>query len=307
MSMKPLLVICPGLMKSGTTSLYFHFYKSYLLHFGHGKEHYYLNNIYQNDYSCEKKFKNNFLNEKFFMFKENYQFKSFEPYYKERTLENYKNYFLEIYEYYVSKKQMFYGVADFSQSYQTLTLDQIKHFRDYITEYFDVKIIQMVRDPIRRLYSYCNMVAGKEKAKEYFYHLLTDKKEYHYYSKICSNFMQNWSIDIWGVSNSSVFVYEKIFNADDDTELNFMCQFLNLPYVPIDKLEIEIPGNYSSKLTDDDIKFAKEKLRQEYAYFHRTQKFLPEQWECDDKWNIDSVKYHNIPSNHSINPVDLFP
>lgn len=304
--MKPLLVICPGLMKSGTSSLYFHFYQSYLLHFGHGKEHYYLNNIYQENYSCEKQFKNNFLTEKFFTFKEHHEFKSFEPYYRERTLENYKNYFLEIYEYYVSKKQMFYGVADFSQSYQSLSLDQIKHFRDYITEYFDVKIIRMLRDPIQRLYSYCNMVVGKEKAKEHFYHLLSDQQEYQYYSKINSTFIKNWSSDLWGTLNSSIFIYEEIFKGDTDCELKNLHEFLNLPYLPIDKSSIKIKGEYANKLTKEDIAFAKEKLRQEYASFHRTQKVIPSQWEYADQWNIDSLNYQNIQQNHLLNPVDFY-
>jgi hypothetical protein len=303
--MKPLLVICPGLMKSGTSSLYFHFYKSYQLHFGHGKEHYYLNNIYQNDYSCEETFKTNFLTEKFFTFKENHKFECFEPYYKERTLENYKNYFLEISEYYVSQKEMFYGVADFSQSYQSLTLDQVKHFRDYITEYFNVKIIRMVRDPIRRLYSYCNMVVGKEKAKEYFYHLLTDKLEHAYYSKIYSTFMEKWNTDVWGINQASVFAYEKIF-SNDDTELQSMYQFLNIPYVPIDLTCHKIKGEYGDILTDEDIEFAKLKLRQEYAYYHNTQKMLPETWHYANQWNIDCVKYRNINSQYQLNPVEYY-
>lgn len=301
--MKPLLVICPGLMKSGTSSLYRHFYTSYLLHFGHGKEHYYLNNIYQNDYSCEEYFKENFLTEKFFTFKENHQFKSFEPYYRERTLENYKNYFLEIYEYYVNQKNMFYGVADFSQSYQSLSLDNIKHFRDYITEYFDVKIIRMVRDPIKRLYSYCNMVAGKEKSKEYFYHLLTDKNEYSYYSKININFMSNWSPDIWGRGNSSVFFYEKIFIEDTD-EFENLHEFIGVPYLPLDKNVVEIKSDYKDKLEEEDIEFAKLKLRQEYAYFHRKNKLLPDTWEFSEQWNVDSVKYNDLHNQYFINPME---
>jgi hypothetical protein len=301
---KPLLVICPGLMKCGTTSLYKHFYTSYLLHFGHGKEHYYLNNIYQNDYSSEEYFKENFLTEKIFTFRENHCFKSFNHYYKERTLENYKNYFLEISEYYVDQKQMFYGVADFSQSYQSLSLDQIKHFRDYIVEYFDVKIIRLVRDPVRRLYSYCNMVVGKEKAKEYFYHLLTDKEEYAYYSKINSKFIFNWSSDIWGTKISSVFVYENIFNHESD-EIEKLHEFIGIPYLPIDRNNIEIKTDYKDKLTPEDIDFAKLRLKQEYASFHLTQRMLPNSWEYSEYWNYESVHFEPIVSNYKINPVDL--
>lgn len=299
--MKPLLVICPGLMKSGTTSLYFHFYEKYLLHFGHGKEHYYLNNIYQEDYSCENFFRDNFLNEKFYAFKENHQFKSFEPYYKERTLENYKNYFLEIYEYYVLKKNMFFAVADFSQSYQSLSVDNVKNFRDYITQYFDVKIIQMVRDPIRRLYSYCNMVAGKSNAKEYFYQMLTNENEY--YSSIYSNFINTWGKSIWGNTASEIFIYEKIFKSTEDYELKRMYEFLNLPYYPINKDIIKMNGGYENDLTEDDITFAKEKLRFDYAVFHRKHKVLPDTWEYSNVWNVDSVEYSDLHTNHSVNPL----
>jgi hypothetical protein len=302
--MKPLLVICPGLMKSGTTSLYFHFYEQYLLHFGHGKEHYYLNNIYQNDYSCEDKFKNNFLTEKFYTFKENHTFKSFEPYYKERTLENYKNYFLEIYEYYVTTKNMFYGVADFSQSYQVLSLDHVKQFRDYITEYFNIKIVRMTRDPVRRFYSYCNMVYGKDDAKKYFYELLTDEKEYFYYSKINKNFIQNWNTSVWGTEHSDMFFYESMFKSDDQSELKRLHKFLGIPYLPIDSNRVEIKGNYREALTEEDIAFGREKLRKEYVFYYETLSYLPDQWEHAKGWNIDSAKYSNLDANYHINPID---
>jgi len=304
--MKPLFVICPGLMKSGTTSLFLHFYNSYLLHFGHGKEHYYLNNIYQNNYDYENKFRNNFLTEDFFTFKENHKFNTFKSYYQERTLENYKNYFLEIWEYYVSHKQMFYGVADFSQSYAALSLDNIKHFRDYITEYFDVKIIRLVRDPIRRLYSYCNMVAGKEKAKEYFYEILTDKDKYYFYSKINSTFIANWNSEVWGDENTTVSVYERIFNKNTNYELERLSEFLNIPYLPIKKEVNILEGIYKDQLDQEDIEFAKEKLRQEYAFFHNTQKVLPSSWEYADQWNIDSLDFRNIQNNYNINPIDHY-
>ena len=299
--MKPLLVICPGLMKSGTTSLYHHFYTSYLLHFGHGKEHYYLNNVYQNDHSCEQYFKENFCSEKFFTFKENHQFKSFKSYYQERTLENYKNYFLEISEYYVSHKKMFYGVADFSQSYQSLSLDQIKHFRDYITEYFDVKIIRMIRDPITRLYSYCNMIVGKEKSKEYFYKVLNDP----YYLTINTNFIENWSSNLWGINQSEVFIYENIFKGNDQ-HLQLLHEFIGIPYAPMNKKDIKLKSNYQEALNDDDIKYAKLKLRQEYAYFHNTQKLLPDSWSYANQWNIDCVKYRNLSSQYQLNPVEYY-
>jgi len=302
---KPLLVICPGLMKCGTTSLYKYFYTSYLLHFGHGKEHYYLNNIYQDDCSNEKLFKENFLTEKFFTFKENHCFKSFEPYYKERTLENYKNYFLEIFEYYVTQKKMFYGVADFSVSYQSLSLDNIKHFRDYITQYFDVKIIRMVRDPIRRLYSYCNMVTGKENAKKHFYHLLTDKEKYSFYSRTYSTFLPNWDTSIWGVNQSCIIAYENIFGDSEDA-MKRLHEFIDVPYFPINKQENIIKSEYQEELTPEDIEFARLKLRQEYAFFHNTQKILPSTWEYAKDWNYESLDFRNLQSNRSINPVDFY-
>jgi hypothetical protein len=282
-----------------------HFYTSYLLHFGHGKEHYYLNNIYQNEYSWEKKFKENFLSEKFFTFKEHHEFKSFKPYYEERTLENYKNYFLEISEYYVTQKKMFHGVADFSVSYQNLSLDDIKHFRDYITQYFDVKIIKMVRDPVRRLYSYCNMVYGKEKAKKYFYNLLTDPNEYSFYSKTYQNFLSSWDANIWGVNQSCVIAYEDIFGDLGDIA-KYLHEFIGVPYLPIDKQTILIKSEYQEELTSEDIEFARIKLRQEYAYFHRTQKVLPSTWEYAKDWNYESLDFKNIQSNRSINPVDFY-
>jgi len=304
--MKPLLVICPGLMKSGTTSLYHHFYTSYYLHFGHGKEHYYLNTVYRNDRSCEHEFKKNFLSEKFFTFRENHQFKSFEPYYKERILENYKNYFLEISEYYVSQKKMFYGVADFSQSYATLSLDDVKHFKDYISEYFDVRIIMMLRDPVKRLYSYCNMVAGKDKAKEYFYHILTDKLEYNYYSNLYFDFTSKWGFDFWGANHSKLFFYEKIFSNHDTQEFEKMNTFLGLPQHLINQQTYCIRGDYQNNLTEEDILFAKEKLRREYAHIHMIMGYLPDTWEYASDWNVDCFRYSNLNANYNISPTEHY-
>ena len=301
--MKPLLVICPGAIKSGTTSLYDHFYTSYLLHFGHGKEHYYLNNIYRNKYAWEEEFKHNFLSEKFFTFRENHTFKSFEPYYKQRTLENYKNYFLEIYEYYVSHKKMFYGVADFSQSYADLSSDQVKHFRDYITEYFDVKIIIMIREPVHRFYSYCNM--NSKNAKDFFYKTLNEGKDSQL--NLYERLFETWaSSQIWGENNHTFVCYENLFGDNNSSikEISSLYRFLNIPQGPcIKRNKSLIKGIYQTQLSKDDIEFAKNKLRQEYTSFH-TRDLLPNHWEYADTWNIDCVKYENL--NKQLNPVEYY-
>jgi len=69
---------------------------------------------------------------------------------------------------------------------------------------------------------------------------------------------------------------------------------------------VKIKGNYANKLTEEDIEFAKEKLRQEYAFFHNTQKLLPNQWEYANEWNVDCLNYRNIQQNHSLNPIDFY-
>jgi hypothetical protein len=145
------------------------------------------------------------------------------------------------------------------------------------------------------------MVVGKEKAKDYFYQLLTDKNEYEYTCKIMASFNYKWSNQIW--KYSSIFVYENIFSSDD-TELKNLHDYLNIPYLPLDRSKIAIKGDYRDKLTDKDIRFAKEKLRQEYAHFHRTEKVLPDQWEYSSEWNLDSLKYMNIQSNYNDKPYE---
>jgi hypothetical protein len=278
--MKPLLVICPGLAKSGTTSLYIHLRDSKILHFGHGKEHYYLNVIYQNNYSGEEQFKNNFHEHNIRrFFKDDYQFKSFEDYYNKRTLENYKNYFLEIHDYYVNQTNQFYGVADFSQNYETLTLENVVEFRDYIIKHFNVKIILMIRDPIRRLYSYCNMVVEQKDVKKHFYHILTDKLENFYYTKINSFFIKKWGSDVWGENNSKIFFYEDLFDCSNTKNCKILHEFLNVPYFSINVNNNVLKATYFNQLTEDDIKFAKSKLKDEYTYIHKMTNYLPSKWE----------------------------
>ena len=58
------------------------------------------------------------------------------------------------YSHYISK-----GLLDFSQSYWLLSEDYLKEIKQSLS-HFNIKIILLYREPVQRLYSYCNMICA---------------------------------------------------------------------------------------------------------------------------------------------------
>ena len=64
------------------------------------------------------------------------------------------NYITFLHEYYQSISDEYRGVCDFTTSYATLPPDIISTFADKLKDNFNVKILMIFRDPVRRLFSH---------------------------------------------------------------------------------------------------------------------------------------------------------
>ena len=132
------LILCPGLPRSGSTSLW----RLLSSNDGSVKEPHYLFGLYNFD-------------------------STYPLLYPYEIVEEHKRYILERnkmrfnldlpysfndYTHYISK-----GLLDFSQSYWLLSEDYLKEIKQSLP-HFNIKIVLLYREPVQRLYSYCNMI-----------------------------------------------------------------------------------------------------------------------------------------------------
>ena len=132
---KPLFVICVGTGWSATTPLY------YTLQ--------------------DAKIANAFIKESNILcpnldFSEKYKVTK-NPVYLNPTVDNYITF---LHEYYQSIADEYRGVCDFTTSYATLPPDIISTFADKLKDNFNVKILMIFRDPVRRLFSHISHLSN---------------------------------------------------------------------------------------------------------------------------------------------------
>ena len=133
--MKPRLIICPGIAKSGTTTLWKVLEENGDIGHVANKETHYLSILYGKDYDeiyptdIKVKFGTWLI-----------QKNGFETY----SLDNYIHYLKSI-----------SSPVDFSQSISNLPEHFLEEIRDVLLEHFRVKIIILYRDPVERLFSHC--------------------------------------------------------------------------------------------------------------------------------------------------------
>ena len=70
------------------------------------------------------------------------------------------NYITFLHEYYQSISDEYRGVCDFTTSYATLPPDIISTFADKLKDNFNVKILMIFRDPVRRLFSHISHLSN---------------------------------------------------------------------------------------------------------------------------------------------------
>ncbi len=227
--MKQTLVLCPGLPRSGSTSLW------KLLGLQGIKEPHYLSvlaNETDHPSFYPESIRETYCNH---MFKMN-----------ERRLGLYPPYSLDTYSEYITQQRF-----DFSQSYWWIS----ERFLEKIKESLDcnIKIILLFREPVARLYSYSQLMSqewSKSSPLEIFYYYINNKDCHTLYSDVNDKFRRVFD-EVICLST------EKFFGSQQEcNKLTDFIEMKNIEMVNIHENSIDY-----NPLSSEDIKRAQELLR----------------------------------------------
>lgn len=223
--MKPTFILFAGTAWSATTPLYYTLHKCQnYLHGGIGKEHYYLNLLddgflYPNVKNIEfyrKKFietKNNCINNTLELNKTNVL-----NFGNTFSIDNYISFYTNLWKNLDNKYQ---AVADFTNTNADLSENFIEKFAEKILPHFNVKVLIIFRDPIRRLFSKTNHFYYNCGAKYNYntaYEVLLNMKNYVNYVDIYEKYKKYFPIH--------QIIMEELWE-DDGLELKKLSYFLN--------------------------------------------------------------------------------
>ena len=191
------------------------------------------------------------------------------------SIEKYIEYFKKHWD---SVKNEYQCVGAFSNSNCTLTKDFMMDIRDQILDVFDVKVIMVFRDPVRRLWSssFCNEN-----------HIFWEFENYKNGDVSLDNYdvIYNNHCAVWGKQNVFPAIMEKIWK--DTSELS---DFLGYK---IDKMHRNVyypelgsksphyeylKDQWVGETIDIDYDRLRSKLEWLYTDFERTFGYIPEEW-----------------------------
>ena len=179
---------------------------------------------------------------------------------------------------YKNNAREFDGVTDFTNANQKLPLDFLVEIKQRLEEHFDIKVIMIFRNPVRRLFSECcawynNKWVEPEQptAKDYFMEVLdtgslTDSENYAYY-------FNNWRIAGY---NPHPIIMEDLYTPESNT-LQELKDYLEVPvdlyptaYWPekgVDAPRIEglnCQKSDTETLSKEEYEYARKKLTHHY-------------------------------------------
>ena len=227
--MKQTLVLCPGLPRSSTTSLW------KLLGLQGIKEPQYLSVLAnETDYPSfyPESMREIYCNDIFKM--------------NERRLGLYPPYSLDTYSQYIAQQRF-----DFSQSYWWISERFLKKIKESLD--CNIKIILLFREPVDRLYSYSHLMAqewSKSSPLEIFYYYINNKECQTLYSDVNDKFRRVFD-EVICLST------EKFFG--NQQECNRLTDFIEMKNIEM----VNIHENFMDyePLSGEDIKRAQELLR----------------------------------------------
>ena len=149
--------------------------------------------------------------------------------------------------------------SDFSQSYFLLPEDFLYEVNNKLKDYFDVKIILIYREPIRRLISYMGMLHSDA---SFFGINLKDKRDL-FMEYINNPKLQSLYKD---VKEKYERVFENVMCLTtehfflDQRKQKQLTEFLEVPTINMVPNPLNV-RNYKVKLSDKDLKLARSKLK----------------------------------------------
>mgnify|MGYP001157410329 FL=1 len=180
--------------------------------------------------------------------------------------------FIEIYK---SNAVGYDGVTDFTNANQKIRPDYLKEIRPTLEEHFDVKVLMIFRDPVRRLFSECCafyenkwVQTDCKSAKEYFMSVLetgsiTDSENYQLY-------FDNWRNSGYNIHPISM---EKLYSGQKQELENFLGFEIDLyptAYYPERGIDAPLIDGLRCQKSDTDVLsnseyvYAKNKLKRHY-------------------------------------------
>lgn len=254
--MKPKLILCPGMPRSGTTTLWSLLDLNNLINNIKFKETHYLKILCDmrdgnTDNIYPQYVKDLWLNS---LIHENKNFLDFNlPY----NFEDYKCYL------YNNLKDKSQSVADFSQTISILPEYFLKEIHNNLYNDFDIKIILLFRDPIKRLFSHCVHLHrnGWYKTNDGWSNKMKSPRELFL---DCINLpqFQNLYADVKDrfekVFSNLIFLTTENFFTNQ-SEHDRLSNFLGVPKIIMSDI-YENKTDYDYHITAEDIELARTKL-----------------------------------------------
>ena len=244
-SNKQSLILCPGLPRSGTTSLW-HMLREAKIFNIPCKEPHFLSVLSDDKTDLPtffpKEFKNRYHQ---YVYDLNRKYININP-----------PYTLDVYKKYIEKSQY-----DFSQSYWYISEDYLREIKESLLD-FDIKIILLYREPVQRLYSFCNLVC-----KDWDLDFSPIELYYKFLNSDDSRFLYPY------LYHKYVNVFEKIICLKTETffdsgeEQERLLNFLELPLVNLKSVYTN-QSNVCNELSVNDINIGKQKLKPSYDFYH---------------------------------------
>ena len=242
------LILCPGFPRSGTTSLWNLLSCNNIIKGSNYKEIHYLSLLHNN----------------------------YDPMYPSELINPHVSYIISknekrglIYPYnldnYISYLNSYSNPADFSQSYFLLPEDFLYEVNNKLKDYFDVKIILIYREPVKRLISYMGMLHSdasffgvnlKDK-RDLFVEYVNNPKLQSLYKDVKEKYER--------VFKNVMCLTTEHFFLDQKRQKQFV-EFLEVPILnkfPNPKNVM----NYNVELSDEDLKLARYKLKDSIDFY----------------------------------------
>ena len=242
------LILCPGFPRSGTTSLWNLLSCNNIIKRSNYKEIHYLSLLHNNYDSM-------------------YPSELIDPHVSYIISENEKRGLSYPYNLnnYISYLNSYSNPTDFSQSYFLLPENFLHEVNKKLKDYFDVKIILIYREPIRRLISYMGMLHSDA---SFFGINLKDKRDL-FIEYINNPKLQSLYKD---VKEKYERVFENVMCLTtehfflDQNRQKQLTEFLEVPVLNVVPSPQNV-RNYKVKLSDEDLKLARYKLKDSIDFY----------------------------------------
>ena len=280
--MKPKLLLNAGYPSSGTTSMYYTLWNNKYGHGGHWKENQYLLFL-QSPYLFENRKKIHKNSVKFgegemrpwdlprniFM---DYHTPILPFTTKKFKLEKYIAYYLDLWE---RIKGEYKSMLDFSNAKHPLSEKFMLSVRDELLKNFDIKAVMTLRDPIHRLWSYCNRRSLTQGGKPQSYMKI-------FFHDLSLSYVEKYQryVRVWGKDNVKVIINEDFYAGHTQPLSDFLEYDISPTFNHVTDL-YDIKHKVYNNWCKIDIKTwtnAFENMSWVYDEFEKTFGYIPHQW-----------------------------